>query len=199
MFLYTDGRGWIAIDCGYSAKGISGELEKLALDPAAVSHLFLTHTDRDHAGGMALFPQAKVFLSAAEEQMIDGRTVRLLGLYRNARIERPYTLLQDGNLVTAGGIRIRAVAAPGHTPGSMSFLVDDRVLFTGDALRLENGRADTFYAPLTMDVETDRESIRKLAVLQGIQLLCTAHTGCTWEAEESLKRWRAVGQTEEKR
>jgi protein-S-isoprenylcysteine O-methyltransferase Ste14 len=124
MFLYTDGRNTIAVDCGYSAKRIARELAKLSIDPTAITHLFLTHTDMDHAGGRKLLPHAKVYLSAAEEQMIDGRTARLLGLYRNPPITMPYTALADGDTVTAGEIRVRAVATPGHTPGSISFLVN---------------------------------------------------------------------------
>jgi hydroxyacylglutathione hydrolase len=198
MFLYTDGTDTIAVDSGYSAKSVSRELERLAVDPSSVTHLFLTHTDMDHAGGLALFPQAEIHLSAAEEQMIDGRTARLLGVYRNRPVSRPYTLLQDGDLVTAGTICIRAVSTPGHTPGSMSYLVDDRALFTGDALRLQNGRVEAFYALLTMDAEAQRKSIRKLAALQGVGLLCTAHTGCTTRVEEAMQRWRTVADPSEK-
>jgi glyoxylase-like metal-dependent hydrolase (beta-lactamase superfamily II)/protein-S-isoprenylcysteine O-methyltransferase Ste14 len=196
MFLYTDGREWIAVDCGYSAKRISRELQKLPVCPESVTHLFLTHTDMDHAGGLGLFPRAKVFLSAAKEQMIDGRTARLLGIYRNRRISRPYRLLQDGEVVRAGKIRIRAIATPGHTPGSISYLVDDRVLFAGDSLRLQNGRADTFYGLLTMDTQTQRGSLRKLAALRRVGLLCTAHTGCTGKFTEAMARWCAVGNAE---
>jgi hydroxyacylglutathione hydrolase len=190
MFLYTDGRHAVAIDAGYSAKGIAKELRQLGVDPASVTHLFLTHTDFDHAGGLSLFSRAQIFLSQAEEQMIDGRTARFSGLYRNPRISRPYTLLRDGDLIPAGKIRVRAIATPGHTPGSMSFLVNEKALFTGDTLILQNGRVNTFYAPLTMSVEADRKSIRKLAALQGIPLLCTAHTGCTRAVDDSWKRWR---------
>jgi hydroxyacylglutathione hydrolase len=197
LFLYTDGRDRIAVDCGCGAKRVFRELEKLAVDPETVTHLFLTHTDMDHAGGLALFPKAKIHLPAAEERMIDGRTARLLGVYRNRPIARPYALLQDGDLVTAGTIRIRAIASPGHTPGSMSYLVNDRALFTGDALRLQNGTADVFYAVLAMDVEAQRKSIRKLASLQGIGVLCTAHTGCTTRVEKAMERWRTGGELEE--
>jgi glyoxylase-like metal-dependent hydrolase (beta-lactamase superfamily II) len=50
----------IAVDCGYSAKRIARELANLSIDPAANTHLFLTHTDMDHAGGLELLPHAKV-------------------------------------------------------------------------------------------------------------------------------------------
>jgi hydroxyacylglutathione hydrolase len=193
MFLYTDGTGAVAVDSGYSAKPISRELKRLGVDPSSVTDVFLTHTDMDHASGLASFPHARIHLSAAEEQMIDGRTARILGVYRNRPISRLYALLQDGDIVAAGTIRIRAIATPGHTPGSMSYLVDGRVLFTGDTLTLRNGSADGFYRLLNMDTGRQRESIRTLAALQGVELLCTAHTGWTRDFAKAMMHWRKAG------
>ena len=129
--------------------------------------------------------------------MIDGRTARLLGIFRNSPISRPCTALADGDTVTAGVIRIRAVATPGHTPGWMSFLVNDKVLFTGDALILRNGRVEAFYPLLCMNMETAKTSIRRLAALEGIERPCTAHTGCSGAFREAMKRWRPTGERRE--
>lgn len=45
----------------------------------------------------------------------------------------PRFLIDDGDEFTAGGITLRAISTPGHTPGSTSF-VTGRHLFTGDTL-----------------------------------------------------------------
>lgn len=53
-------------------------------------------------------------------------------------------LLEHEEIVTAGSLRIKALATPGHTPACMSFLIGDAV-FTGDALFLDDigvGRCD---------------------------------------------------------
>ena len=53
-------------------------------------------------------------------------------------------LLHDGQVLTAGALKVRAIATPGHTPACMSFAIDDAV-FTGDALFIEDygtGRCD---------------------------------------------------------
>ena len=45
--------------------------------------------------------------------------------------------LHDGDLLEAGGVRCRVLHTPGHTPGSVSFEIDDGAklaLFTGDTL-----------------------------------------------------------------
>ncbi len=44
-------------------------------------------------------------------------------------------LLTDDSVIEVGRLRIRTIATPGHTPGSMSFHVEDTpLLFSGDTL-----------------------------------------------------------------
>ncbi len=51
-------------------------------------------------------------------------------------------MLVDGDKITFGNEIIKAIATPGHTPGSMSYLWRDRV-FSGDTLLIGGcGRAD---------------------------------------------------------
>jgi glyoxylase-like metal-dependent hydrolase (beta-lactamase superfamily II) len=193
MFIYTDGESTLAIDAGNGETSMRKELQKLPFSPESVTHLFLTHTDRDHVGGLACFPNARIYLSRDEEQMIDGTTGRFFGFMRNRPIERLYTLLADGEVVTVGSIAVRAIATPGHTPGSMSYLVDGRVLFTGDTLALRGGRVQPFIRLLNMDTAIQRKSIRKLARLENVSLLCTAHTGCAADYARAMERWNQRG------
>lgn len=190
MFIYADGEHAIAIDTAYSGNKLRREARRLPVALESVTHVFLTHADVDHAGGLDAFPGAQVCLSRDEEQMIDGTTARLFGLYHCPRLGRTYSLLDDGDVVTVGPIRVQAIATPGHTPGSMSFLVNDRVLFSGDTLALRNGRVYTFYRLINKDTTTQRESIRRLAALQDVDLLCTAHTGCTASYARAMQCWR---------
>jgi hydroxyacylglutathione hydrolase len=190
MFIYAGGEHAVAIDAGYGGEALRQELQRIPIDPASVTRLFLTHGDVDHTGGLDLFPNAQVYLSKEEEQMIDGTTPRLLGFYRSPRLKGPHTLLVDGDVVTIGEIKVRAIATPGHTLGAMAYLVDDRLLFTGDTLALRNGRAQTFYRLLNMDTATQKASIAKLARLENVSLLCTAHTGCTTNYGCAMKEWR---------
>ena len=53
-------------------------------------------------------------------------------------------LLDDGEIIEAGSLRVEAIATPGHTPACMSFRIGDAV-FTGDALFMPDtgvGRCD---------------------------------------------------------
>ena len=42
--------------------------------------------------------------------------------------------LKDGEVIELGNIKILPVFTPGHSPGSVSFLVNDKHLFSGDTL-----------------------------------------------------------------
>jgi glyoxylase-like metal-dependent hydrolase (beta-lactamase superfamily II) len=44
-------------------------------------------------------------------------------------------LIEDGDVIQVGSLRLRAIATPGHTPGSVCFAVEGTpLLFTGDTL-----------------------------------------------------------------
>lgn len=44
-------------------------------------------------------------------------------------------LIEDGQIIGIGKLRFRAIKTPGHTPGSVCFLLEDhQILFSGDTL-----------------------------------------------------------------
>lgn len=54
-------------------------------------------------------------------------------------------LLKDGEIVEAGTLTIKVIHTPGHTPACASFVVNDKAVFTGDALFMPDfgtGRCD---------------------------------------------------------
>ena len=196
VFVYTDGENTVCIDCGFKNNlALEKELKSLNINPDSISHLFLTHTDMDHAGGVSvysnvhLFDNAKLYLGRDEEQMIDGRTPRKWFLRGPVKIHREYELLDDGDVVEVGKIHVKAIATPGHTPGHMAFLINDHALFTGDALVLEDGKVKPFYSFWNMDTELDVRSVRKLATLENVSVLLTSHTRHTFEFAKAMEEW----------
>ncbi|MFZ5597138.1 MAG: MBL fold metallo-hydrolase [Bacillota bacterium] len=177
FFVYTDGESTICIDSGFKMNTTLRELKKINIDPKSVSHIFLTHSDIDHAGGIGLFKNAKIYLSADEEQMINGTTPRNLCFIYNKRIDRDYTLLMDNDIVNVGAIKVRAIATPGHTPGSMSYLVDDSILFTGDMISLRKNRVTSLFRYVNMNNKKHNASKMKLKEIENISAVCTAHSG----------------------
>jgi len=194
MFVYAADDSPICFDTGISEEPVKREFDALGFKPEHVKHVFLTHTDRDHVGGLRFFKNASVYLSIDEEQMVNRKTPRFLGVVHNPPLKRAYTLLKNGDIIQARQTKIEALATPGHTPGSMSYLVNDCILFVGDTLALRGGRVRPFSRAslrdmMNMDIATQTESVKKLAQLKNISLMVTAHTGFTTDFQSAMSNW----------
>jgi len=143
FYLFQEGNDIIAIDTGNKNEKTLAELKLLNIDPGQIKAIFLTHSDSDHAGGIKFFPNAKIYIGKAEEQMLSGKTKRFL-LTRTKNLPREYTLLKDNEVIRIGNIKVKALSTPGHTPGSTSYLINDKSLFIGDTLRLVKGKVRPF-------------------------------------------------------
>jgi glyoxylase-like metal-dependent hydrolase (beta-lactamase superfamily II) len=176
---------YIAIDAGMDKKNILVELHKLNITPENIIAVFLTHTDRDHIGGLGLFKSAKIFISNEEEQIINGEKKRMM--FFSNKLKYPYQKLNDGEELDILGIKIKCILTPGHTPGSMSYLINGQYLFTGDLLSLKNGKVDVFNEFFNMNTERERTSIKKISELVGVKLILTAHYGIVDNFDNAFK------------
>jgi len=188
LFLLKINDIYIAIDAGNSQKHVQQELKRLQIDPEKVAALFLTHSDSDHTGACSLFSNAVIYLSKAEEQMINGQTSRFL--FMKNKFKFSHVLLKDNQIINFPGLKVKGILTPGHTPGSMCFLVNDTYLFTGDTMGLKNGEATGFNDFFNMDSDIQRSSLGKLAKLSGIKYLFTAHYGFTDSLETAFRNWQ---------
>ena len=191
FYLIQGTEGVVAVDTGPSKQDASDQMETLGIEPSKVAAVFLTHSDYDHTGGLALFPQARLYLGQGEEPLVTGKMRRMFGRF-NKPLDRPYSLLTDGQTVTEAGLTIQAIATPGHTPGSTSYRVNERWLFTGDTVRLVKGHVVPFINFINMNTRVQMASIRKLARLDGIELLGTAHHGVSHDYAQAMQAWRSA-------
>ncbi len=176
MFLVKDSDKFIAIDAGNDINVINNELQKLGIDPDKVVAIFLTHTDGDHVAAISLFKNAKLYLSRDEEQMINGKTARALRMH-NKISTKSYNLVDDQQILKIGNLSIQGILTPGHTTGSMSYLVNDSCLFVGDAFGLKKGKVDKPNAFFTGDMNRAILSFNKIRNLPHATYLFTAHNG----------------------
>ncbi|MDR1664917.1 MAG: MBL fold metallo-hydrolase [Clostridiales bacterium] len=170
--------GVVLFDAGINPAVSASGLRKLNLAPESVTHVFLTHSDFDHAGGLKAFPNARVYISEAEERMVNGTTARR-GFMRN-RLPTPYKTLKDKETFNIGGKSVQARLTPGHTPGSVTYYVDGgRVLVTGDLLRLTGGgEIKPFLILMNMDQEKDAQSTEAIKPdAEKAEYILTGHTG----------------------
>ena len=118
-----------------------------AIGASRVSHIFITHTHRDHCGGAMKFATAvgAALIGAAPHpgrpEDIDGPS-----LEEGAdRAYRPDRILADGDIIHGDGWTIETVATPGHLSNHLCFaLREEKALFTGDHIM---GWATTVVAP----------------------------------------------------
>jgi glyoxylase-like metal-dependent hydrolase (beta-lactamase superfamily II) len=99
-------------------------------------------------------------------------------------------VLEDQSVIEVGRLRLHTIATPGHTPGSMCFLVEDHpVLFSGDTL-FPGGPGNTSYEG--GDFDTIIESVdRRLFTLPSETLVLPGHGATTTIGTErpSLQEW----------
>ena len=196
LFIYSDGKNTICIDSGFRNNNyIKEEFKKIGIDPASITHLFLTHSDMDHAGAVEesskadWFKNAAIYLGREEEKLITKKYRRKFIFYTPIRIKRKYELLDDGDEITIGNIKVKALLTPGHTQGHLSFLINGKILCTGDLLLLKKGMVKQFYRVLNNNHQTNKETIKKIAKIQGIKVLCTAHSKSTMDTNYAFSEW----------
>lgn len=120
--------GIILIDSLTTAKDgqqyVIDGLRSLGLDPARIRYILVSHEHGDHYGGAPLIQQlsgARVGMSEAAWQGLEHMT-SASPLAASPRPRRDL-VLKDGDTVMLGGATVTAVSTPGHTPGTMSFIV----------------------------------------------------------------------------
>ena len=192
MFVVREGRETICIDSGLTSGGIRKGFRRIGIDPDSVAAVFFTHSDRDHAGGAELFKNADFYLPGPEVQMVNGKTKRVIfGRERTNRISVVYKALKEGKNLRFGDIVVLPIWTPGHTPGSTSYLIDGKWLFTGDLLMLKKGRAVPNWKGLDMDAARSIESMKMLRRdLIGVDLLLTSHSGISRDFDKAMEEYK---------
>jgi glyoxylase-like metal-dependent hydrolase (beta-lactamase superfamily II) len=197
FFVYTNGKNYICFDVGYINNNyVKEDLKRIGIDPKSISHVFLTHTDMDHAGAVDkdsksnwLKPGVHIYMGRIEENLIRKRQRRRFLFYTPIEIEKEYHLLDDNDVIVVGDIKVKAIHTPGHTCGHQAYLVDNKYLFAGDLLLLKDDKATAFYKIWNMDHMQDKQSIRKIAHLQDIEIMCTCHSKCTYDFKTTMADW----------
>lgn len=184
MYLVKDRDSYIAVDAGIKKGSLKDEFKKLDIDPDRVRAVLLTHSDGDHAGGISLFKNADIYLPKEEEQLINGETGRFLWFGNKIGTDK-YKLMEAGTS-RIGDVRVRLISTPGHTAGASCYLINDRYLFTGDAIRLYNGKMEPFPKLINKSARKARKSMKNLRELDGVQFIFTGHYGYTADYSQAV-------------
>jgi glyoxylase-like metal-dependent hydrolase (beta-lactamase superfamily II) len=163
--------------------------DRLARAGAAVAAIVHTHTHVDHVGATAplqAWSGAVARIHEADRFLYEllPTQAAMLGIPEPEACDLEGDL-DDGVVVTAGGVELAVLHTPGHTPGSVSFLArtdKGAVAFAGDTLfRRSIGRTDLWGG----DGEAIVRSIeRRLLTLDDATRVVTGHGPATTIGEE---------------
>ena len=157
-FIYLVGdsetKACAVIDPGWGVNEIIRTAEKEEL---TISAILLTHTHFDHATGaksLSKKTSAKLYVHHLESLGSDNATS-----------------IDDGDVIHVGNLDIKCLHTPGHTPGSICFVLDD-MIFTGDTLFVDAiGRTDLEGS----DPEAMFKSLTRLASLPDKMIVYPGH------------------------
>jgi glyoxylase-like metal-dependent hydrolase (beta-lactamase superfamily II) len=183
-----DGLTLIDAALSFGSKGILKAADSIG---KPITKIVLTHAHEDHVGALDLLkvklPDVPVYLSFRDNRLMNGdRTLDshedqtpIKGGVPKKVTTRATILLKDGDQIGS----LKAIATPGHTPGSMSFL-DKRTkaIIAGDAFQTRGGIAVAgdvkpffpFPAFGTWSKQTALKSAKKLVELEP-SLLAIGH------------------------
>jgi hydroxyacylglutathione hydrolase len=124
----------VVIDPGGDFEIIEAHLKKLKLK---AKYIILTHGHVDHIGALARLKNAtgaEILIHSKDSAMLFDPNQNL-SIFSGDKIvaTKADKLLEEGDVIQCGEIKLEVWHTPGHTPGGISLLTD-KMIFTGDAL-----------------------------------------------------------------
>ncbi|MEF8718349.1 MAG: MBL fold metallo-hydrolase [Candidatus Accumulibacter necessarius] len=175
---FADSAALIDAGSGRASDRVLMNIEAAGVLPEQVQYLLLTHCHYDHTGGAAAFRQRfgwRVAIHSLEATALETGDNKLSAAswYGDHLAPCPVDLrLADGDRILLAEREIQVIHIPGHSPGSLAYLVESegkRVLFAQDV-------HGPIHPALLSNRADYQASLRKLQALQA-DILCEGHYG----------------------
>lgn len=180
-----------AMIVSHPGQRIDRQLAKLGYRPEDITHVVLSHTHSDHAGGLYLFPQAKFFAGPGEFQWAAQPAPESAHLFNPTDLsgdvrEFDWTTVQSPSQDLFGDGAIIIHHTPGHTPGELSALVrlpSQNIILTGDTVHLREAMEWDAVDGTDWDHDEARRSIATLKRIRDEESAAVwiAHDPRDWE------------------
>ncbi len=175
---------------GFRPDRMVASIGKAGFDPRNISTIILTHCHFDHMGGATKLRErfgSRLVMHELDARLVEAGDQRLTAAFCFKVILEPFsldvTLHGEEEDLYVGGQKFTCLHTPGHTPGSISVLMERdgrKVLFAQD-----------IGAPLLKDFDCDpaswMESVAKLYSLKA-DILCDGHSGA-YEPESLVREY----------
>ena len=169
FFLLKSGEKYIAVDAGENIAKTREELTGLGISSDDVIAILLTHSHLDHTGALSVFDNATIYA---------GENIKSI----KSRSNIINKTLADGETVEISNVQIQCIFTPGHTADSVCYLIDGKYLFVGDTLSLQGSKIGLFNSFYNKSDSTQKADIERLAGLNGVEHIVSAHYGFTDKA-----------------
>jgi len=129
-YLIGDSKEAAVVDPGWEVDKVLQIASKHDLE---VRYVLITHSHYDHINEVKNIVDATDATVYVHKEDVDE--------IKNKGVEK-IKIIKDNDEISVGKVKIKVLHTPGHTPGSVCYLVDNK-LITGDTLFVENiGRTD---------------------------------------------------------
>jgi hydroxyacylglutathione hydrolase len=178
-FLLKGENKLILVDTGIpgSENKIIKKIKNLGFNPSQISLIILTHVHVDHAGSIKELKkvtgakvavhkdEAKCLTAGESAEVIPNSTMGnfMFSIMKNRKRifegVKPDILIENELSLNSFGIKGKVISTPGHTPGSVSILLDSGKCIIGDILAAF-GKLN--YSPFSTDILKLKESLLKI-------------------------------------
>ncbi|MGM9552492.1 MAG: MBL fold metallo-hydrolase [Clostridia bacterium] len=143
-----------------------------------IKAIFLTHSHPDHIGAafeIKRLTHCEIYAPSHELNWIEDIDAQfsqrpIPNFYnlvpKSVKVNHPLT--NGDTLLLEEGIKIKALSTKGHSHGSMSYILNDEVIFTGDAIPVSGD------LPIFVDYEETLKSIHLIQNIPNIKYYCPA-------------------------
>jgi glyoxylase-like metal-dependent hydrolase (beta-lactamase superfamily II) len=173
VYLIDGGGEWLLIDVGY--QDVIAELidliRQMDFNLSRCRMIIATHADADHIQGIAMARDLLKTKVAAHPTCVEalqtGDTETTFARIKAQNIDLPLPpcpvdlLLNEGDTIPVGDVSLKVWNTPGHTPGQLSFKMND-LLFVGDNIYKDScvGAIDAHHGSDLRDFVTSLERIQ---------------------------------------